>query len=58
MLVYINESTLYSPADRSGPAVVLRELLPHDRQPDVLTNQHDHRHEHGEQRAHLSASLQ
>ncbi len=40
---------LFSPADGSGPAVVLCELLLHVRQPDVLADQHDHRHEHGEQ---------
>lgn len=42
-------SALYLAADWSGPAVVLGELLLHVRQPaDVLANQHDHRHEHGE----------
>lgn len=46
------------PADRSGPAAVLRELLLHVRQPDVLASQHDHGHEHGEQRTRLCASHQ
>ena len=46
------------PADRSGPAAVLRELLLHVRQPDVLASQHDDGHEHGERRTRLCASHQ
>lgn len=52
MSIFMYDSTLSFPADRSGPAAVLRELVLHDRQPDILTNEHDHRHEHGEQSAH------
>lgn len=58
MPVSIYDSAPYFPADRSGPAVVLCELLLHVRQPDALADQHDHRHEHGEQWTHLSASHQ
>lgn len=46
--------TLKFPANRPGPAAVLRELLLHVRQPDLLSKQHDHRHEHGEQRTHIT----
>lgn len=45
----IYESTAYFPAGGSGPAAVLGELLLPVRQPGVLANQHDHRHERGEQ---------
>lgn len=51
--IFMYDSTLSFPADRSGAAAILCELLLHDRQPDVLTNQHDHGHEHGEQRSSL-----
>lgn len=57
MSVSIYDFTLYFPADRSGSAVVLRELLLHVRQPDVLTKQRDHGHEHGEQWKHVCISV-
>lgn len=49
--IFMYDST-YFPADRSGPSAILRELLLHNRQPDVLTDQHDRGHEHGEQGTH------
>lgn len=42
--------TTHFPTDRSGPAAILCEL--HDRQPDVLTSQHDRGHERGEHGTH------
>lgn len=55
--VSISDPALYFPADRSGPAAVLRELLLHVRQPDVVTTWHDHGHEHGEHWARLFTSV-